>query len=194
MKTLEVVLEGLSSVSFSKQHMEPWLVSGSGAPKESHAEYDARTWRSKMHVMSDGRVYITPMALKQAIEGAAKYNPVKKRGTATWTKNVEAAVLITDEIVIEGLKADDVKSETVMCTGDGKPARYSSGSRVPRIFPVVPAGWKAKAKILVLDESIPNEVLEQHLVDSGVFVGIGRWRAEKRGLYGRYRVVSKQWS
>jgi hypothetical protein len=194
MKTLEVVLEGLSSLSFSKQHMEPMLTSGSGAKKESHAEHDERTWRSKMHTLPDGRVYIPPMALKQAIEGAAKYNPVKKRGTATWTKTVEAAVLITDEIVIEGLKADDVKSETIMCNSDGKPTRYSRGSRVPRIFPVIPSGWRAKAKILVLDESIPNEVVEQHLVDSGVFVGIGRWRAENRGLYGRYRVVSKKWS
>ncbi len=70
---------------------------------------------------------------------------------------------------------------------------YESG-KVPRIFPVIPSGWKASAKILVLDESIPNEVLEQHLIDAGVFVGIGRWRAENRGLYGRFRVVSKKWS
>ena len=132
--------------------------------------------------------------MKQAIVGAASYNPSKKKGSATWTKNIQAAVQIVDPIIIEGIKPGDVKCEAVKMTSDGKPARFSKGSRVTRRYPRIDPGWVAQATILVLDESIPNEVMEQALGDAGVFVGLGRWRAEKGGLYGRFQVAKKKWS
>jgi hypothetical protein len=194
MKTLDVVLEGTSNLSFSRYHNAPMETTGSGAKKESHREYDERTWRQKMHITEDGLVFIPPMALKSAIEGAARYNPVKKKGVATWTKHIEAGVMIVDPVVLDGVRAAEVECEDLPMNADGKPTRYSKGGKVFRLFPLIRAGWKAKARIIVIDDQIPVEVIEQHLIDGGVFVGIGRWRAENRGLYGRYRVVSKKWS
>jgi hypothetical protein len=199
MKTLEVDLEGISPLSFSRDHREPKKESKSGAPQETADEYEQRTWPAKLHVMDDGQIYIPPMAIKSAIEGAASYNPVKKKGPTSWTKHIVQGVMIVDEILLFGedgaaLRAEAIKAETVLCYSDGKPARYSKGGKVPRTFPKVPAGWRARAKILVLDEQIPNTVVEQHIQDAGTFVGIGRWRAEKRGLYGRFRVTKMKWS
>jgi hypothetical protein len=194
MRTLTVKLEGTTPLSFSRYHTEPWKTNATGSKAETHEEYDTRTWRSKLHVLEDGSVYIPPMALKGAMEGAAGYNPTKKKGSATWTRNLTASVVIQDSIVIDGVKAKDVESETLPMTSDGKPSRYSKGSRVARTFPLIRSGWKADATLIVLDDTLPQSVVEQALGDAGVFVGIGRWRAENRGLYGRFRVVSKKWN
>jgi hypothetical protein len=191
---MSVTLEGTTPLSFSRYHSEPWKTNATGSKAETHEEYDLRTWRSKLHLLDDGSVYIPPMALKSAMEGAAAYNPTKKKGTATWTRNLTAAVIIQDPIILAGVKAKDVESETLPMTSDGKPVRFSKGSRVPRTFPLIRAGWKANASIIVLDDTIPGNVIEQALGDAGVFIGIGRWRAENRGLYGRFRVASKKWA
>lgn len=198
MKTLEVSLEGMSRLSFSRDHREPKKQSKSGAPQETPDEYEERTWPNKMHVTQEGQVFIPPMALKGAMESAASYNPVKKRGAATWTKHIVQGVMVIDEIKLSDAKgapitSSSVKPETVLCQSDGKPAKYSKGGKVPRTFPIIEPQWRATATVLVLDEQIPNTVVEQHLQDAGVFVGIGRWRTEKRGLYGRFKVTKMSW-
>jgi hypothetical protein len=40
----------------------------------------------------------------------------------------------------------------------------------------------------VLDDIISPEIFRRHLYQAGQFVGIGRFRAEKGGIYGRFRI------
>jgi len=58
-----------------------------------------------------------------------------------------------------------------------------------KCFPVIPR-WEGKVEIHVLDDTITSEVLEDHLVQAGQFVGVGSFRPQNRGLFGRFKLVS----
>ena len=49
------------------------------------------------------------------------------------------------------------------------------------------------ATILVIDDLIPEAVFRKVLESSGQLVGIGRFRPQSRGFYGRYLLESFAW-
>lgn len=180
MKAYKVTLKSTSPISFGKRHQTPKL------EKEHDAAYDERTWPEKMHIDDKGNVIIPPMMVKNSLAEAAKFGgtQIPGKGKATYTKHVEAGVLVTDPIVLP-LKKEDVKSETHFVPSDGQ---RGSGKRVDRTFPVIPA-WEGSTKIYVLDETVTAEVLKKFLEDAGNFVGLGRFRPRNNGFYGRFEVV-----
>jgi hypothetical protein len=65
-------------------------------PKEGADDYERRTWRNRMHVGSDGQVFIPPMSFKNCIAEVAKYlgRQIPGKGKSTYTKHFEAGVLV----------------------------------------------------------------------------------------------------
>lgn len=155
--------------------------------KEGADAYERRTWRNRMHVTPDGRVFIPPMAFKNGLAEAAKFLSVqiKGKGKATYTKHFEAGVMVTEPVVLDVL-AKDVPGEELYVPSDG---RRGGSTRVTRIFPHI-AEWSGEVEIVVLDETITRDVLEQHLREAGTLIGIGRFRPRNNGYYGRFNLVS----
>lgn len=59
-----------------------------------------------------------------------------------------------------------------------------------RRFPKI-RNWEGDLEINVIDENhITAEVLLEHLVVAGNYVGVGQFRVERGGLNGRFIVVS----
>jgi len=58
-----------------------------------------------------------------------------------------------------------------------------------RCFPTI-ARWEGQVQIHVLDETITEQVLAEHLAQAGQFIGLGSFRPEHRGIYGRFRLIS----
>lgn len=158
---------------------------------ETHEQFEERTWKQKAHVGEDGIVFIPPMAFKNCLDEAAKYKSIQipGKGKSTYTKHFEAGVLVVEPIPI-GVHVDDMQSEVNLLDSNGV---RGSGTRVLRKFPVFPK-WEADVPFLVFDEMIHEDIFEQHLIDAGQFIGIGRFRPRKRGYYGRFRVESIKWS
>lgn len=186
-RTAYVNLVGLSPYSQSKAHDTPML------EKESHDDYDKRTWRNKAHVHPDsGEIVIPAMGLKMAIAEAAKRLSIKIPGkrTQTYTKNILSGVLVLDD-VYTGVNIKNVKEEVVFANADGV---RGSGKRVFRRFPMVPKGWQGVAEIAIIDDEIPTDVVERCLREAGNLIGVGRFRPEKGGYLGRFEVKSIEWS
>lgn len=181
MKVFSVKLESSSPYSQSRHYDDPSL------EKEGKDDYDARTWRSRMHVDENGFVFIPPMSIKNCLSEAAKFLSmgIPGKGKATYTKHFEAGLLVLDRINT-GVKADDVKHEALFVPADGV---RGSGKRVVKRFPRIDR-WSATFQIHVLDETITKEVLEKHLQEAGNLIGIGRFRPRKNGYYGRFTVAS----
>jgi len=76
-----------------------------------------------------------------------------------------------------------------MVPSDGKPAARSKGSRVPKCFPQVDC-WEGDFVVTVTDDTITGEVLKEHLIEAGQYIGLGSHRIERRGIYGGFIVVS----
>lgn len=179
-----VTLSSISPYSQSRQHDEPRLAG------ESHDDYDARTWRSKLNLGPKGTVVIPAHGMHQALMAAAKYSgkQIPGQGKKTWTAKITTGLMIVEDIDL-GIKPDAVKHVTISANADGV---RGSGKRVPRRFPILNE-WRATFDIYVLDPIITKDVLKEMIEIAGMFVGIGRFRPEKGGGNGRFRLDRLQW-
>lgn len=179
MKTFTAHLKSASVYSQSRHYDVPKL------DRELAKDYEARTWRERLHTDAEGMVFIPPMAFKNSLAEAAKFMSVQipGKGKSTFTKHFEAGVLVMDPLPL-GVHKDDVPGEWLFVPSDG---RRGSGSRVDKCFPYI-AEWEGYVEFHILDEIITEDVFRQHLEAAGRFIGIGRFRPRNNGYYGRFSV------
>lgn len=183
--TATVTISGISPYSQSRQHDDPKLEG------ESHEAYDTRTWRSKLNVSADGTSVVIPAhGMHQSIIAAAKYSKkqIPGQGKATWTAKFTAGIALMEDIHI-GVDPETVKPITISANSDGV---RGSGKRVPRRFPMI-YEWKATFDIVILDPIITESIFTEIMELSGMFIGLGRFRPEKGGTNGRFRVDAVEW-
>ena len=183
MKICTATLVSTTAYSQSRMHDTPKL------EKERPDEWELRTWRNKAHV-EDGVIYIPPMSFKQGLDTAAKRLglQIPGKGKATYTKHFLSGVLVMDKLST-GVAIDDVAGEWINANSDGV---RGSGKRVKRCFPTIPS-WQGKIDFYILDETIDKKTFERVLQEAGSFIGIGRFRPENGGFYGRYSVEATDW-
>jgi hypothetical protein len=159
-------------------------------PKELSDAYEKRTWRSRMHVTKDGHVEIPGSAFANCLKTAAKRLKlqVPGKGRVEYTKYFEAGVMVTSGIVLP-VRAADVPCDKLFVPSDG---RRGGGKRVTKYFPRIDR-WEGDVTYYVFDDIITEDVFRQVLATSGMLVGIGRFRPESCGFYGRFSVKSIRW-
>jgi len=185
MKFCDVYFTGLAPYSASRAHEEP-------RPEgESTEAWEERTWRSKAHT-EKGKVYIPPMAFKMAVDRAAKIGgkQIPGKGKATYTKFFESGVIVTDPVFIADEK--DIGCERIYANSDGV---RGSGKRVWRKFPRLD-NWGGVVRFTIIAPEIIQApaVFEEAARSSGVMVGVGRFRPERGGYFGRYDCTKFVWS
>jgi hypothetical protein len=156
---------------------------------ESPADWEQRTWKNRLHVIKN-EVVIPPMAFKNCLDGAAREmgRKIKGRGNKTWKKLFEAGIAVQQPVGL-GITPDDVEGETLFLNADGKPG---AGTRVERTYPRIET-WIADVEFWVMNPEITKDVFCEHLNFAGLFIGIGRFRPENRGYYGRFEVGDITW-
>lgn len=184
-RNMTFALTGIAPLSQSRSIEEIELLSG-----ETFAAREHRVWKMKAHVDPETKEVVIPaMALKKSIAEAAKRLSLKKSGNAKWTNDILSSVIVTGD-VSTGVHIDSTREEVVYCHVDGNP---KSGKRVNRSFPVVPSGWKGQASVVVIDPAIPEHIIEQCIHAAGNIIGVGRFRPEKGGYLGRFKVEKIKW-
>lgn len=189
MKTAIATLESVSPYSQSR-HYDLAQVPKINDGKESHNDYESRTWRNRCHVNEEGNIFIPPMAFKNCLSEAAKFlaMQIPGKGKATYTKHFEAGVLVVDPLNLP-IKLDDVKGEWLFVPSDGK---RGGSSRVNKCFPII-HNWRGDVTFMVLDEVITEKVFAHMLSEAGKFIGVGRFRPRNNGFYGRFKVNAIKW-
>lgn len=157
---------------------------------ETDDEFDQRCWKEHCHVNGKGKIFIPPMAFKNALDEAAKRanRKIPGRGNSTYTKFFTSGVSVVDGLELP-LTLDDVEPERLFLNSDGV---RGSGKRVWRTYPLI-REWAGDVEYLILDDSIPEDLFEEFLRSGGMFIGIGRFRPENRGFYGRFKVEAVKW-
>lgn len=185
MKEAKVSLKSISGYSQSRNYEVPLL-----DDKESKADYEERTWRERCHYENDGQILIPPMQFKNCLANAGPMLSMKipGRGTATYTKHFVSGILVMDKVLLP-YKKDEIKGERLFVPSDGK---KGGGKRVWKIFPYIPE-WEGELTYHILDETITEKVFRKHLEESGNFVGLGRFRPQNGGYYGRFEVTKIEW-
>jgi hypothetical protein len=184
-----IFVEGLAPYSQSRQHDDPFLEG------ESHDAYERRTWASKMNIaVRDGKptVVVPAHGLHQALAAGAKYSKrqIKGQGKATWTAKFLSGLALMEDPAL-GIDPATVKSVALPCNADGV---RGSGRRVIRYFPVIDVGWQFTTDVYILDPQITEEIFCEMVEIAGLFIGIGRFRPEKGGTNGRFRLEKVEWA
>jgi hypothetical protein len=130
------------------------------------------------------------MAFTNSLKEAAKYLSLSIPGgrRATFTKNFQAGVLVTEPLVLPETK-DKVQGEWVFVPSDG---RRGGGRRVEKCFPLIPQ-WAGVVSYVILDDIITQDAFVQVLAASGNLIGIGRFRPINLGYYGRFKANKVVW-
>lgn len=153
--------------------------------KETADAWENRAWRNRCHVHPNGQLFIPPTSFKEALTAVASYLGVQipGKGKQTYAKHFRAGILIAEGPTLP-VTRDEVEGEWLYLNADG---RKGGSRRVWRCMPVI-REWAADLPIHVLDETITEDVLRYHLEQAGAFIGIGRFRPQNGGWYGRFRI------
>lgn len=179
MKKFVAELKGLTPYAQGKMHVEEKL------PQELNDAYAARTWRAKLH-QGVGEIYIPPQAPKLLLETTARYlgDQIPGKGKSTYTKHYRQGINIPDPIML-GIRVEEVECEKIFTWAE--PQRRH-GPRVWRYFPVI-RHWAGVLTILAIDDIFTPEVIARHLQLGGTLVGLGVWRPENGGMWGKFAVT-----
>ncbi len=158
--------------------------------KESHYDYEERTWRERLHYNKQGNIFIPPMQFANSLKEAAKYLSIQipGKGKSTYTKHFESGIMVLNELILPNLK-DDIDSERVYVPSDG---RRGGTTRVTKIFGIIPE-WEGNVEYVVADNIITEKVFKEVLKTSGQLIGIGRFRPRNWGYYGRFEIKDIKW-
>lgn len=154
--------------------------------RETNDNYEKRTWFLRAHIDEHGRVFHPAGAFKQALVSAAQYNSekIKGEGQKTYTQKVRSGVCILTDLVTDR-KKDDLKRRDVYARAQG--GKSKNEGRVWKYFPTLEQ-WHAETVIRVYDPIITEDVLRRIITTAGQFIGIGTWRPENGGEYGRFYI------
>lgn len=175
---------GLSPYSQSRQHDAPRFEG------ETHDDYAKRTWRDFLSLTDRGTVCIPSHGMHQAIVAAAKYSgkQIPGQGKKTWTAKFTTGIMLMENIDT-GIPAEAATRVMISANADGV---RGSGKRVTRYYPQL-AEWGATFDLYLLDPIITEPVLREMIGIAGMFIGIGRFRPEKGGHNGRFRLERIEW-
>lgn len=190
-------IEGLTTISPSAMIVSP------KDAKESHAQHDERCWRERMNVDGDGLVILPMLAIKKAIEAAAKMrsDSIPGKGKQTFTKHVASGILPDFDLpphilVSEGTRWRPIHRDAVVGIQRQVPSygKVGGGKRVPRRFPEIPPPWRVVGALHVFADPLieHREKIREYLELAGRQIGLCRFRpsSQSAGWYGRFNVVS----
>lgn len=185
MKICTAHLESASPYSQSRFHDIP------REEKETAEDHEHRTWLERGHYNRDGFTFIPQMAFKFSLETAARFLAIQipGKGKTLYTKHFKAGILVLEPLVLP-IRKDDIEGETFHMNSTGV---RGGGKRVKRTYPVI-RDWAGDITFHVLDDTITKAVFERVLVEAGKLIGIGRFRPENGGFYGRFEVKKIRWT
>lgn len=184
MKIATIKITGVSPIAQGKFVSEP------KKDKELSKDYEARTWRHKMHFDNHDEVFIPNFALKNCLSEAAKFLSIQipGKGKSTYTKHFEAGIMVNESMSL-GINKDDVNGQWMFVPSDGV---RGSNKRVEKCFPVIPE-WGGTAEFYILDDTITQDVFLQHIDQAGKFIGLGSFRPRNNGYFGRFNAEIINW-
>lgn len=157
--------------------------------KELADDYEKRTWRERSHYDAKTReCYIPATCFKACIRDAAKFlsAQIPGKGKSTWTKHFKAGIMVVDNLPLR-VKVEDIKGhwQLVPSGGGGNP----NGPKVQKCFPCFQS-WSGTIQFYIIDDLITEEAFEYHLGQAGSLIGIGVYRPQNGGIWGRFKVKS----
>jgi hypothetical protein len=147
--------------------------------KKRNAEVKEIPVEEKLYTIK-GKPYIPARYFEACMIEAAKQQKIAGKGKSTYSKYVGATVSVKEEaILIE--------------PGDWEPFVISAVNPMTRGRMIVTRPrfnkWGCSFTVVCEDDDIAVDTMEKILAYGGNFVGIGDWRPDKKGKFGKFRIA-----
>lgn len=188
MKTVEVEITGKSPILLHRFSEEAEREVQENTRRSTRSSKDEETPREKAekaaYRLKDGRLYFPGVGIQRSFIEAARY--FKEKGARGSLKFIAAAAfLVRDEAIPFRNGKAEVKDFEVDCRPVVIP---STKGRVMRFRPRLDE-WALRFTVDIDDEIISTKIANEILVTAGNRIGIGDYRPEKRGPFGRFNVT-----
>lgn len=144
--------------------------------KDYEAEVEKALYKSP-----DGEIYVPSMQLKGCLIEAGKQMRVVGKGKSTYSKLFGAFLLIEPD-TIPMINQEWITDARAVVIQRSRIIRYR-----PKFM-----DWSLTFTITIMDDGIAMDVVRQGLEIGGNYVGIGDFRPQKKGTFGRFMVTSFQ--
>ena len=175
MKTYEVEIKGVTPLLFNKFNeadISDKVKKRTGAVADKNVE-------DKLYKTDDGQVYTPATHLIGCIGNAAKEFKIPGKRTSTYSKLVASSISVEPFAIVHKKQKWDVFSISAVIPA----TRGRAMVHRPRLNE-----W-ALAFTMGVDDGVPEETLKNILDHAGQYVGIGDWRPQKRGQFGKFIVT-----
>jgi len=176
----EVEIKGITPYlmnRFSEGEIDSTVKKHSGSQhSEDDLKYEAKHYRTP-----DGKIYVPATQLIGCLINAGKQLKVVGKGKSTYSKLFGANLIVEPEAIL---------------MSNQSPVPYRISAVNPntrgRVMTVRPRfeEWALKFRVVSQDDQIPAEVINSGLAIAGNSVGIGDWRPDKKGRFGKFMVTS----
>jgi len=179
MKKYKVELNGISPLLHNKPEQygfdEQWV------EKKASTDWEKEALK-KLYVDMDGTIYQPATHIEMALIEAGKKIKVKGQGKATYSKLFGSMVTVPELEIPHKIQDYEIfKTLVVIPATKGRVMRYRPMFK----------NWNIEFEIEIEDEISP-EVVKEAFEIAGRYVGIGDWRPQKKGKFGKFQVTSFQ--
>jgi hypothetical protein len=175
MEKIKVTIEGTTPLLFNRFRdtaIEGKSKKRTGALMESDVE-------DKLYQDEEGKTLLPAVYLKNCLTEASKSFKIVGKGKSTYSKLVASTVDI-EPFMIE-LAAP--KYSVFRISAVNPMTRGRMMTERPKF-----EKWKASFEIILNDEAIPSSVINEILSHAGKYVGVGDWRPQTKGMFGKFLI------
>lgn len=149
--------------------------------KKANTDWEKEALK-KLYVDSDGNLYVPSTHIERSLIEAGKKIKVKGQGKATYSKLFGSMISIQEFEILHEITQYEIHKTLVVIP--------STKGRIMRYRPMF-KNWKLCFHIEA-DEEIAADAIKEALEIAGKYVGIGDWRPEKKGKFGKFQVTMFQ--
>lgn len=176
MKKIKITIKGTSPILFNRfrdSQIEGKSKKRTGGLIDSDIE-------DKLYIINS-KVQLPSIYLKNCLIESAKNFKIVGKGKSTYSKLLASTVDVTPfytDLIADKYQIFRISAVNPMTKG--------------RIMTERPKydNWEATFDIILNDEGISVSVLNEILEYSGKYVGLGDWRPEKKGMFGKFMIQS----
>ena len=175
-KEFIVTIKGVTPLLFNK-FLESSI--SSEVKKRSGSIGKSKT-EDKLYKNPEGKIYTPSTHISGMLVNSAKNFKIRNKGKSTYSKLAGSCIEIEPDILIhKNQKWEEFTISAVIPSTKG---------RIMISRPLI-RKWEIDFNIKITDD-IPEDVLKSILDYGGQYIGIGDWRPDKKGKYGKFIVTS----
>lgn len=175
-KEINVTIQGTSPLLFNRFRD----ASIEGKSKRKAGAEQEQVVEDKLYFDGNNKICTPSTHIIGSLINASKNFQIKGKGKSTYSKLVGSSVEVEEELITH--KNQKWIPYTISAVNPMTRGRMMVTR--PRMD-----NWELSFKLILKDEGISLETIKEILDYAGIYVGIGDWRPEKKGKFGKFIVT-----